>query len=133
MPPPERQTGDAGLGDDPGGHHESVLLGRGVHFTEPHAGLERRLTGPGIDRGAAHPGEIDHQGAVGYRRAVDPVAAAVNRDREVVLGGVTNGEDDVIDIGRLDDQCRLLGAETRVPDHLGLLVTDVPAVRGSDL
>src|SRR4029077_8040276 len=83
----ERQTGDAGVADDPRRADETVCLRGDVELTEECAAVRPGRPGPWIRHDPPHPGHVDEQAAV---RAPEPgraVAAGPDGDLEVAVAG----------------------------------------------
>jgi hypothetical protein len=70
----------------------------------------------GVDAHASHAREIDDDAGVARGETGDAVAAATNRDGQVLLARKTDGRNDVVDAGRPDDE-RGPPVDHRVPDH----------------
>ena len=72
----ERESADAGLGDDAGGHDHPVLRGRGVDVAEEASALDAGRFVVRADPDTAHAREVDRQTAVGQGLAGDAVSTA---------------------------------------------------------
>ena len=78
----------------------------------------------GVDRDLPHRAEIEDEPVVACAEARDGVAAAPDRERQVVLTCEANRRSDVVDAGRPDDQ-RGTSIVDRVVDGTGLVVLGV--------
>ena len=115
-PAAEREAGHARVGDDADRADEPVRLRRVVELGEQRAAAHAGDAPLGIDVGAAHPREVDHDAVVAGREAGDAVAAAPNGDDEVLLTGEAESRDDVVGARRPHDQRRPT-VDHAVPDR----------------
>src|SRR5690349_14483691 len=83
-PTTERKAADPGLGDDACRDDASVLRGSDVDVPKQTSPLDLRDTLCGVDLDATHSGEVDGQPTVDQSLARDAMAAAANRDLQVV-------------------------------------------------
>ena len=112
----EREAGNARVGDDADRADELVRLRRVVELGEQRAAADARDAPLGIDVGAAHPREVDHDAVVAGREAGDAVAAAPDGDDELLLAGEAERRDDILVPRRPHDQ-RRPAIDHAVPDR----------------
>ena len=84
-PAAEREAGDAGVREDPAGRREAERLGRAVDRSPRCTGTDACRPVVGIDAHPLHSGAVNDECAGGDRRTRDAVAAASDRDVDVVL------------------------------------------------
>ena len=123
-PAAEREAGHPGVGDDADRADEPVRLRGVVELGEQRAAAHAGSAPLGIDVGAAHAREVDHDAVVARREAGDAVAAAPNGDDELLLTGEAEGCDDVVGAGRPHDQRRPT-VDHAVPDCARSVVAGV--------
>ena len=126
----EREPGHTRMGDDADRADEAVRLCGVVELGEKRAAAYAGGTLLGIDVCTAHPREVDHDTVVAGREAGDAVAAAADGDDELLLTGEAERSDDVVGVGRPNDQRRAT-VDHAVPDRARRVVTGV--VRAHDL
>src|SRR6202012_4999093 len=83
-PTAERVPGDTGRRDQASGGGEAVRLRLVVDFGPYRAAADICPPGGGVDADVVHRAEIDHDPPVDGREAGDAVAAAADRDRQLV-------------------------------------------------
>jgi hypothetical protein len=66
-----------------------------VELAEEGAAVHLRAAAPGVDTHAAHPREVDHDPVVAGGEPRDAVAAAPDRDLELLLAREPNGREHV--------------------------------------
>ena len=100
----QRVAGDPGGRDGAPGDGESVHPGRVVDVAPARAALcpGRRSRRVDVDR--AHPGQIDHQAALGHRPAGDVVPPAAHRDLQPGVARVAHRRRDVVGVRTAGDQ-----------------------------
>jgi hypothetical protein len=86
-PTVQGEATDSHLTDRAAGRGQPVSLGCKIKFAPGHPGRRSRLPRCRIHRYALHQGEIDHDRAVGYRVASDPVSTSAYGDRQLVIAG----------------------------------------------
>ena len=123
-PAAEREAGHPGVGDDADRADEPVRLRGVVELGEQRAAAHAGGAPLGIDLGAAHPREVDHDAVVAGREAGDAVAAAPHGDDELLLTGEAEGRDDVVGARRPHDQRRPT-VDHAVPDRARRVVAGV--------
>ena len=123
-PAAEREAGHSRVGDDADRADEPVRLRGVVELGEQRAAAHAGGAPLGIDVGAAHPREVDHDAVVAGREAGDAVAAAPDGDDELLLTGEAEGRDDVVGARRPHDQ-RGPTVDHAVPDRARLVVAGV--------
>ena len=123
-PAAEREAGHPGVGDNADRADEPVRLRGVVELGEERAAAHAGSAPLRIDIGAAHAREVDHDAVVARREAGDAVAAAPNRDDELLLTGEAEGRDDVVGAGRPHDQGRPT-VDHAVPDRARIVVAGV--------
>ena len=123
-PAAEREAGHPRVGDDADRADEPVRLRGVVELGEQRAAAHAGGAPLGIDVGAAHPREVDHDAVVAGREAGDAVAAAPDGDDELLLTGEAEGRDDVVGACRPHDQ-RGPTVDHAVPDRARLVVAGV--------
>ena len=84
MPAAERQACHARRGDDPAGHREPVLMRGGVDLLPQAAAADANRSRLGIDRDRLQQREIADDSGVDAAEATAVVAAAADRERQVV-------------------------------------------------
>ena len=89
-PAAEGEAGDPGRADHAAGRDQAVGLGRGVEVEPGGAAAGDREPRLGIDLDVPHPREVDHQPVVDRAVPGGVVAAAADRDLEIV--GLGEGE-----------------------------------------
>ena len=104
QPAAQRVAGDPGGRDGAPGDGESVRPGRLVDVAPARAALcpGRRRRRVDVDR--AHPGQIDHQAALGHRPAGDVVPAAAHRDLQPGVACMAHRRRDVVGVRTAGDQ-----------------------------
>jgi hypothetical protein len=86
---------------------ETVRSRRRVELTPVHAGLRAHRPRVRVDGDLLHRREVEHDPAVAHRVAIDPVAAALDRQRKVRLARQRDARADVRRAAAADDQPRL--------------------------
>jgi len=123
-PSVQGQAGDSGRRDDPAGHGESEELRLPIRLAPGRASLCPHRLRRRIDVDAAHLREIDHQAAVVDCVAGDVVAAALDRDEQVLLAREGDGVDDIGCAAALHDQRRST-VDQPVPERAGIVVARI--------
>jgi hypothetical protein len=121
QPAAQGEAADAGVAHDPGRGGQPEPLGGAVQLAQQDAaggadGALRR-----VDPDGPHQRQVDHQPAVDDGVAGHGVAAAPDRDRQVVVAGEADRPDHVVGPGAAGDQYRA-AVDGAVPDPAGLLV-----------
>jgi trans-2,3-dihydro-3-hydroxyanthranilate isomerase len=94
----EGEPGDSGEGDDAERGGEPVLLRAPVKLAEQQACSRAGGALGGVDQHGLHRGQVQDQAVVAYGVAGDVVAAALDRQGQVVVAGVG---DPALDVGRV--------------------------------
>ncbi len=113
---PEREPGHSGRGVDPERGCERKRLSFVVEIGERRAGLDASGASRGIDADRSHRGEIDEKPAVADRRAGDVVAAAADRDEQLLVSRQPERMDDIGGAAAARDQPRT-PVDHGVPDR----------------
>ena len=113
--PTERQPADAGVRHDPRRRREPVRLRGRVERPEQRPALHLRRAGARVDDDAPHPGEVDHQPAVGHRPPRRAVPAAPHTERQAELARDPDRGAHVVGAGAPDD-VRRAAVDGAVPD-----------------
>ena len=111
----EGQAADAGGRDDPARGREAVLVGGGVDLAPGAAAADADGAGLRVDLDRLHRREVDHDPVVDGAEAAAVVAAAADRQRQVVLGGEADRPGDVVGVRAAGDQ-RRAAVDHRVVD-----------------
>ena len=106
VPAAERQARDAGRGDDPAGHGEPVLVRGGVDLAPEAAAADADGSCLGIDGDRLQQREIADDAVVDAAEAAAVVAAAADRERQVVLARERDRRRDVLGARAPRDQRR---------------------------
>ena len=117
----QRQTGDSRRRDDTGRHGETEELGLTVEVTQRRPALRADRSGLGIDVYPAHQREVEDEAAVVHSIAGGVVAAALDREQQVLLTREVDPVDDVGGSRALQDQ-RRPAVDQPVPDRAGVVV-----------
>ena len=126
----ERQPRNPGVRHDPDGADEAVLLRRVVEVAEERAAADAGNPTLRVNLNAPHAGEVDHDPVVAGREPRNAVAAAANRNHELLLARESKCRDDVVDARRPNDE-RGPPVGHPVPDRACSVVPGV--VREDDL
>ena len=113
--PTERETADAGGGDQPAGAGQAMGLGLVVEIAPGSAALGHRQPAHGVDLDGAHSGQVEHQTVVAGGETRDAVPAAPHGDRQALAARELNGPDHVGDPGGTHDE-RRVAVNRVVPD-----------------
>ena len=120
-PAVQGEATDSHLTDRAAGRSQPVPLGCKIKFAPGHPGRRSRLSRCRIHRYALHQGEIDHDRAVGYRVASDPVSTPAYGDRQLMIAGKTQHRNGVLSVHAAADQCRP-AVDRPVPEPAGFFV-----------
>ena len=104
QPAAQRVAGDPGGRDRAPGDGQAVRPGRLVDVAPARAALCPGRRRRRVDVDPAHPGQVDHQAALGHRPAGDVVPAAAHRDLQPGLTGVAHRGRDVLGVRAAGDQ-----------------------------
>jgi hypothetical protein len=115
------EPGDAGGGHHPAGGGQAKAVGGVVEVAPGGAALHAGGTTLGVDPHPTHGGQVDDQAAVVGGEAVDVVAAAADRDEQVLLAGSVDRGDDVGGVGAAGDR-RGVPVDHAVVDRSGGVV-----------
>jgi len=121
----ERQSGDAGVGDDPPRDREPECLRLAIELSDQYPGLRPDGLCLGIDPDALHQPEVDDDAAVADGQPGEAVAAAAHGRLEARPAREPQRRDDVRDPGAACDQRRET-VDRPVPDLALLVVGGVP-------
>jgi hypothetical protein len=122
----EREAGDARVRDDTDRADEPDRLRLTVELAEERAAVHPGRALGGVDAHAVHPRQVDHDPVVAGREAGDAVAAAADRDRELLLAGEADRSGDVGCARGAGDELRV-AVDHPVPDDACLVVAGVVA------
>ena len=95
----QRQTADAGGGNDSGGHSQSEGMRGMIDIAPCAAAADAHGSRGRIDMNKLDRGEIDHQAIVADSQAAGVMAAAANGDLQVMLTAEVNGRHHVGHVG----------------------------------
>ena len=117
---PEREPGDAGVGDDAVRRDQPEGLGLVVHVADERSALDAHRPGLRVDVDAVHRGQVEQHASVDARESRDRVATPANGDEQPMLAGEVDRGDDVSGAGGAHDQRRLARVHrvVRRPDRL---------------
>jgi hypothetical protein len=121
---PEREPGDARLGDDTQRSGQPVRLCLPVDVGQRAPGLRSHRARLGVDVDRLHPGQVDDETAVADRVARHPVASPAHGELETLLAGERHGGDDIRHAGTARDHSGEL-VHRAVPDASRLVVAVV--------
>src|SRR4051794_17637828 len=99
----QREPGDAGVTDHAHWADETHRHRRAIELREERSAVGTRGPLARVDRDTAHGRKVDDYPVVTGRETGQAVAAAANRDRQVVLAAETQRRDDLVRVGGPDD------------------------------
>ena len=111
----ERQAADARMRDDAARGHEAMVLGLAIEIGQQRAPLDPRPAGGRIDDDGTHEPEVDDDATVRDRLAPRAMAAAADRDLELVGPREAHGRHHVRGAARPKDE-RWVLVDHAVPD-----------------
>ena len=109
----ERETGDAGRRNDARRNCEAECMRGMIHVALRAAGFDANRARRRVDANSLEPTEIDHDAAVAAAETGAVVAAAANRDEQIVIAREIHRRDDVRHVAASCDDVAAVSGSSR--------------------